>query len=75
MLIAKFVTEKPELAHSRTYEDFSKFVGTRPERLGIVSRLSPEHTASFLTESLMNVYYNDSKASKFKSLNALMFDW
>ena len=75
MLIAKFVTEKPELAHSRTYEDFSKFVGTRPERLGIVSRLYPEHTASFLTESLMNVYYNESKASKFKSLNALMFEW
>ena len=75
MLIAKFVTEKPELAHSRTYEDFSKFLGTRPERLGIVSRLYPEHTASFLTESLMNVWYNDSKPSKFKSLNALMFEW
>lgn len=75
MLIANFVTEKPELAHSRTYEDFSKFLGTRPERLGIVSRLYPEHTASFLTESLMNVWYNDTKPSKFKSLNALMFEW
>lgn len=75
MLIAKFVTQKPELAHSRTYEDFSKFLGTRPERLGIVSRLYPEHTASFLTESLMNVWYNDKKASKFKSINSMMFEW
>lgn len=75
MLIAKFVTEKPELAHSRTYEDFSKFLGVRPERLGIVSRLYPEHTASFLTESLMNIWYNDTKASKYKSINALMFEW
>ena len=75
MLIAKFVTEKPELAHSRTYEDMSKFLGVRPERLGIVSRLYPEHTASFLTESLMNVWYNDTKADKYKSLNALSFEW
>ena len=75
MLIAKFVTEKPDMAASRTYEDFSKFLGVRPERLGIVSRLYPELTASFLTESLMNVYYNENKPSKFKSINALMFEW
>lgn len=75
MLIAKFVTARPELANSRTYEDFSKFLGVRPERLGIVSRLYPQHTASFLTESLMNVWYNDTKAKKFSSINALQFEW
>ena len=76
MLIANFVTEKPDMAASRTYEDFSKFLGVRPERLGIVSRLYPELTASFLTESLMNVYYNDDvKGSKFKSINSMMFEW
>jgi hypothetical protein len=75
MLVAKFVTEKPDMSASRTYEDFSKFLGVRPERLGIVSRLYPELTASFLTESLMNVYYNEKKPSKFKSINAFMFEW
>ena len=27
MIIANFTTVKPEMAHSRTYEDFSKFLG------------------------------------------------
>jgi hypothetical protein len=35
-LIAQFTTIKPELAHSRTYEDFSKFIGDKPKRLGLV---------------------------------------
>lgn len=75
MLIAKFTTEKQDMATTRNYEDFSKFLGTRPERLGLVSRLYPELTASYLTESLMNVYHNDTKQSKYKSINAFMFDW
>lgn len=76
MLITKFVTVKPELAHSRTYEDFSKFLGVRPERLGLAASLYPEHTASFLTEQLMNVWYNNKGTkSKFQSINAFMFEW
>lgn len=75
MLIAKFVTEKPDMAHSRVAEDFNKFLGVRPERLGLISNLYPEHTASFITESLMNVWYNNNKATKYKSINALMFEW
>lgn len=27
MIVANFTTVKPEMAHSRTYEDFSKFLG------------------------------------------------
>ena len=37
----------------------------RPHRLGVVSRLYPELTATFLTEALRNVYYGDSKPTKF----------
>jgi len=36
----------------------------RPHRLGIVSKMYPELTTSFITESLKNVYYNEGKASK-----------
>jgi hypothetical protein len=75
MLIAKFVTEKHDMAATRTYEDFSKFLGARPERLGLVSKMYEHLTASYLTESLMNVYYNERKPSKFKSINAFMFEW
>jgi hypothetical protein len=54
-LVAEFTTVKPEIAHSRTYEDFYKFLGGKPEFLGIVSRMYPGMTASYLTESLLNV--------------------
>lgn len=34
-------------------------------------------TASFLTDSLRNVFYRDAKGSgnKYQSINSLMFDW
>ena len=39
MKITGFTTIRPEMASTRTYEDFSKFLGTNPARLGIVSSL------------------------------------
>lgn len=61
---------------TRTYEDFSKFLGERPHRLGVVSRLYPELTATFLTESLRNIYYGDSKKSNnFQSIDSTYFEW
>ena len=41
---------------TRTYEDFHKWLGDKPERLGIVSNLYKQYTATGLTEALMNVY-------------------
>lgn len=61
MLVASFVTNRPTMGDTRTYEDFSKFLGERPHRLGVVSRLYPELTATFLTEALRNIFYGDTK--------------
>lgn len=48
----------------------------RPHRLGVVSRLYPELTATFLTESLRNIYYGDSKkAGSFQSIDSTYFEW
>src|SRR5574344_1875099 len=75
-LIAQFTTVKPELAHSRTYEDFYKFLGAKPKRLGIVSQMYSHLTASYLTEGLGNIMYNEKKTgSKFQKIDSLMFDW
>jgi hypothetical protein len=75
-IIAEFTTVKPELAHSKTYEDFYKFLGARPTRLGIVSKMYEHLTASYLTEGLGNIMYNSQKTgSKFQKINSLMFEW
>ena len=76
MIVANFITKRPTMSDTRTYEDFYKFLGTRPYKLGVVSRLYPELTASYLTESLRNIFYNDTKKSnRFQSLNSLYFEW
>ena len=46
----------------------------RPHRLGVVSRLYPELTATFLTEALRNIYYADSKPNKFQSTDSTYFE-
>lgn len=78
MIIANFVTMKPELAHSRTYEDFSKFLGAKSHRIGIVAKMQPyeQMTASYLTEGMGNVYRNSSKGgNKYQKIDALSFSW
>lgn len=76
MQIISFQTNRPEMSETRTYESFSKFLGTKPERLGIVSRLYEDCTASYLTESLKNIFYQDNKSgSKYQSINSMYFEW
>jgi hypothetical protein len=76
MIVASYVTKRPTMSETKTYEDFYKFLGASPHKLGIVSRLYPQNTATYLTESLKNIFYNDAKgANKFQSIDAMMFDW
>jgi len=75
MIIANYVNVKPEMAHSRTYEDFYKFLGTRPKMMGVMARMNTQNTATFLTEALMNIYYNSKTVNKFQPINSLMIEW
>ena len=50
-IAAAAVRIRPEMASTRTYEDFSKFLGTNPARLGIVSSLYDQYTACLLYTS------------------------
>ena len=52
MLVANFTTQVPTMGNTRTYEDFYKFLGVKPARLGIVANLYPQNTAEYLTTSL-----------------------
>lgn len=53
-----------------------KFLGTKPARLGIVSQLYDQYTATHLTESLMNTYSVDGGGKKgFQSINAFLIEW
>jgi hypothetical protein len=76
MRIASFTSNIPTMGDTRTYEDFYKYLGTKPERLGVVSRLYPNLTATYLTESLKNIFYQDQKSkSKYQSIDSMRFEW
>lgn len=76
MLVANFTTQVPTMGNTRTYEDFYKFLGVKPARLGIVANLYPQNTAEYLTTSLKNVIYNNTKSgNKFQRLNSLMYEY
>ena len=60
---------------TKTYEDWSKYLGARPHRLGVVARMYPNNTLNFLTDGLRNIFYNDEKASKYQVSDSLVFEW
>lgn len=74
MIVASYINLKPELAHSRTYEDFYKFLGARPKMMGVMARMNSQNTATFLTEALSNIYYNSKSVNKFQPINSLMIE-
>lgn len=75
MKVANLNPLRPNMGETKTYEDFAKFLGKGPHRLGILSRMYPDLTATYLTESLMNIYVNQESASKFQSIDAFAFEW
>lgn len=76
MLVSKLMTKRPEMGNTRTYQDFSAFLGKRPDQLGLLSRLYPENTITFLTEALGNIWSKDNKKGKdFKPIESLVYEW
>jgi hypothetical protein len=76
MKIASFVTNLPTMDDTRTREDYYKYLGEKPTELGVLGRLYPNNTASFLTESLKNIFYlSKDKGNRYQSVNSFMYEW
>lgn len=60
---------------TKTYEDWSKYLGVKPHRLGVVARMYTDNTLNFITDGLRNVFYKDEKASTYELSSSLLFEW
>lgn len=60
---------------TKTYEDWVKYIGAKPHRMGVVARMYPGNTLNFLTDGLRNIFYNGEKASKYQISTSMMFEW
>lgn len=75
MIVANYITNRPTMGDTRTYEDFYKFLGGRPHYLGVLSRMYPENTAAFITEAVGNIFHMDKSASnKFQPIDSMYFE-
>lgn len=53
-----------------------KFLGANPARLGIVSTLYDQYTATHLTEALMNTYtLEKGKKNQFQRVDSFLIEW
>lgn len=60
---------------TKTYEDWSKYLGTKPHRIGVVARMYTDNTLNFITDGLRNVFYKGEKASAYELSSSLVFEW
>lgn len=77
MATIRYVTNAPfNQGETRTYENFLKMLGDKPKNLGLLSRMYPQCTATYYTEALGNIFYNNAKkANKFQSIDSYMIEW
>lgn len=75
MLIANFTSRIPTMGQTKTYEDWSKYVGSKPHRLGVIARYYTDNTLNFITDGLRNIFYKDQKADKFQLSNSMLIEW
>lgn len=75
MLVANFTSRIPAMGQTKTYEDWSKYLGSKPHRIGVVARMYTDNTLNFITDGLRNVFYKDEKADQFQLSSSLLFEW
>ncbi len=61
--------------NTKTYEDWSKYVGMKPHRFGVIARMYTNNTLSYLTDGMRNVFYNKEKQGRFQNTDSMMFEW
>ena len=75
MLVANFTSRIPTMGQTKTYEDWSKYLGSKPHRIGVVARMYTDNTLNFITDGLRNIFYKDAQADQFQLSSSLLFEW
>lgn len=75
MLVANFTSRIPTMGSTKTVEDWSKYLGLKPHRLGVVARMYTDNTLNFITDGLRNIFYKDKDVDKFNISTSMMFEW
>lgn len=76
MLVANITSKIPTMGSTKTYQDWSTYIGAKPYRFGVIARLYPQNTLNYITDGMRNIFHNDAKGkSKFQTINSLFYEW
>lgn len=75
MFVAEYISNRANLSGTRTYHDFSQFLGRAKHRVGLAASLCKNHTVSALVDKLGNLVYMDIPKKGTKSINAFCVEW
>ena len=75
MLVANITSRIPTMGQTKTVEDFDNYLGQKPHRVGVVARMYPGNTLTFLTDGLRNVFYKDEKIDQFNLSSSMVVEW
>ncbi len=64
------------MGNTRTVQNFSKLLGEKAHKLGVVATMYPELSVAVLTDALNNVFFNKKKPSdSFSPINSMAIEW
>lgn len=75
MFVAEYISNRANMQGSRTYHDFSQFLGRISHRVGLAASLCKSHTVSNFIEKMENMVYLDIPKPGRKSVNAFCIEW
>jgi len=75
MKIIDYTTVKATMGDTKTVQDFGKWIGNKPHKLGLVASMYEDLAATYLTDSLLNIYYNERSANQFQPVDSTVVEW
>ena len=63
------------MSGTKTAQNWGKYIGEKPERLGLVATMYPENTLMNLVDSLRNVYTAGKKGKDYSKIRSTMVEW
>ncbi len=59
----------------KSVQHFGSFLGSNTKKLGLVATLYSNLSATYLTDSLMNIYFNEQSGNPYQPIDAMVFEW
>jgi len=75
MQIVKYETIRSRFGETRTFDDFSKFIGSKPKILGKLANLYPQYSTASLIDKLGNLYTEGKGMPRPGSMESQAVEW